>query len=119
MSKGLSETAVVRRVRTWLVQRFPLQMKVTIRLKEPSLMPEALGWFWLDDGNESCTIWLRKGLGLDGLVDTLFEEWAHARTCHLTDHHEETDDPYHHPTFWAEYGRIVKAWRQTGSLGKK
>jgi hypothetical protein len=56
-----------------------------------------------------CTIYVRDNLSRDQLLDTLVEEWAHARTYALAGGPE--DDPHHHPTFWAEYGRIQVAAR--------
>jgi protein-tyrosine-phosphatase len=76
-------------------------------------MPDLLGYFLLNDDADRGVIALRDSLDRDALVETFAEEWAHARTAFLCDEEElDTDDPYHHPSFWAEYGRIVKAVRE-------
>jgi len=80
-------------------------------------MGDYLGYFlgpsgWGDIG----VIAVRDSLPRDQLLETLIEEWAHARTHGLG---QEDDglrksgepDQYHHPTFWAEYGRIQVAAR--------
>jgi hypothetical protein len=45
------------------------------------------------------------------LLDTLCEEWSHARVVWLNDEEDNSDDPYHHATFWSEYGRIQHSSR--------
>jgi len=70
-----------------------------------------LGYFVMDDEEERGVIVLQKDLGREVLIDTFIEEWAHARTAFLADEEDHSEDPWHHPSFWAEYGRIVKAAR--------
>jgi hypothetical protein len=46
------------------------------------------------------------------LIETYLEEYAHARTTYLVDTNDNDEDPHHHPSFWAEYGRLVKSARE-------
>lgn len=77
-------------------------------LRSPDRLPDMHGYFDFDEDEQRGRIVLANTSSLDVLVDTLCEELAHARTAHLCDGEE---DP-HHPTFWAEYGRIVNAARE-------
>ena len=98
-----------RRTLRWLRKTFPLRFQVRIALVPDHVLPDRLGeWYTLSD--EEGVIRLRKGLSEDVLIETLFEEWAHARTDGLEDT-DGRDDPHHHPTFWAELGRISQAYR--------
>jgi hypothetical protein len=45
------------------------------------------------------------------MVDTLCEEWAHGRVVWLNDEEDDSEDPFHHASFWSEYGRIQHASR--------
>ena len=67
-----------------------------------------LGYFWYDDEEDRGVICVSDALSHDGFVDTLCEEWAHARTSDLC----RDEDDHHNGTFWAEYGRIVMASRE-------
>ena len=74
-------------------------------------MPDRLGeWYLVNE--ETGIIRLRDDLTKDTLIDTLLEEYAHARTEGLEDT-DGREDPHHHPTFWAELGRITVAYRNT------
>lgn len=105
------QRAIVRKVRSWLSRRFSVPFPLSIRMQEDNAMQDALGMFWLDDDHSHGTIWLRSNVTDDVLVETLLEEWAHARTSLLIDTEDKDDDPFHHASFWAEYGRLVKAYR--------
>jgi hypothetical protein len=101
----------VRRFRTWASRRFPLQFPVRIHLKPAAQMDGALGYFDMNDDLERASIWIRDDLNQYLMLDTLCEEWAHGRVVWLNDEEEDSDDPWHHPSFWSEYGRIQKASR--------
>ena len=81
-------------------------------------MGDYLGYFLGPAGRgEIGVIAVRDTLSRDQLIDTLVEEWAHARTSGLSElrhgvpGQKDAQDPHHHPTFWAEYGRIQVAAR--------
>jgi hypothetical protein len=74
-------------------------------------MEGMLGYFELSDDLERGIICVCDDLSQELMLDTLIEEYAHARVAWLNDEEEEGDDPYHHASFWAEYGRIQKAAR--------
>ncbi len=84
---------------------------VRIYLRPTARMDGCLGFFSLSDDQESGIICVRDSLDTDLLVETVIEEWSHARTAFLYDQ-QDTNDPDHHPSFWAEYGRIIKASRE-------
>ena len=95
---------------------FPLRHEVRIALVPSKVLPDRLGeWYTLDD--TTGVIRIRKDLAEDVLIETLFEEWAHARLEGLEDR-DGRDDPHHHPTFWSEYGRICQAYRTTNWRAK-
>jgi hypothetical protein len=75
-------------------------------------MESHLGWFLFDEDSERGVIAISDGQDRNGMIDTFCEEWAHARTAHLEDTEDYGEDPFHHPSFWAEYGRIQKASRE-------
>lgn len=75
-------------------------------------MQNHLGFFVMDDEGERAVIAILDSLDRSALVETFCEEWAHARTAWLCDEEDDNEDPWHHPTFWAEYGRLVKASRE-------
>lgn len=74
-------------------------------------MGDHMGYMAMDEDDERAVIVIDAGLDMENLIATFLEEWAHARTAHLTDETEDSDDPWHHPSFWAEYGRLTKASR--------
>jgi hypothetical protein len=74
-------------------------------------MGDHLGYFIYDDDKDTGIICLLDSLERNLIIDTFTEEWAHARTAFLCDAEDHGDDPWHHPSFWSEYGRIVKASR--------
>jgi len=80
-------------------------------------MKDYLGYFRLHGSSDFAIIAVSDSLDKTALIDTLCEEWAHARTAHLQDRGTlclsagAAEDPHHHPTFWAEYGRIQLACR--------
>lgn len=65
-----------------------------------------LGYFEHNEEENRGVICIANTCGADSFIDTLCEEWAHARTAYLCD----DEDPHNGP-FWAEYGRIVSASR--------
>jgi hypothetical protein len=75
-------------------------------------MANTLGTFEYDADEDRGIISLLDSQGKDNLIDTFCEEWAHARCNWLLDLEEASADPHHHPTFWAEYGRIQQAVRE-------
>lgn len=104
---------LARKLKRWAEARFPLMFPCKVSVRQAAKMPDHLGYFLLNDDADRGVIALRDSLDRDALVETFAEEWAHARTAFLCDEEElELDDPYHHPSFWAEYGRIVKAIRE-------
>ncbi len=103
---------LLRQVRRWADERFPLMFPVRVYMRHPNRMGECMGYFSLDDSEERGVIVLANNLDESGLIDCFLEEWAHARTAYLADEADRDDDPHHHPSFWAEYGRIVKASRE-------
>ena len=105
--------ALARKLKVWAEERFPVMFPVRVCVRPAAKMPEHLGFFLLNDDADRGLIALRDSLDRDALVETFAEEWAHARTAFLCDEEElDNDDPYHHPSFWAEFGRIVKACRE-------
>lgn len=75
-------------------------------------MVNYLGYYRFNDEEERGMIAISDGQDRTGIVDTFCEEWAHARMTYLVDTEDTTDDPDHHPSFWAEYGRIQGAARE-------
>lgn len=101
---------VVRKFRRWALQNFPIQTPVRMYVRRAESMGTYLGCYIPPEKRgKHATICVRDTLSRDQLLDTLIEEWAHARTYALAGGSEE--DPHHHPTFWAEYGRIQVAAR--------
>lgn len=104
---------LARKLKRWAEDRFPLMFPCKVCVRSAATMPDHLGYFLLNEDADHGVIALRDSLDRDALVETFMEEWAHARTAFLCDEEElDSDDPYHHPSFWAEYGRIVKACRE-------
>lgn len=104
--------ALLRKLKRWGESRFPLTFPVRVYLRPNHRMESHLGWFLFDEENERGVIAISDGQDRTGLIDTFVEEWAHARTAHLEDTEDNEEDPYHHPSFWSEYGRIQKAARE-------
>ena len=102
---------LVKRFRAWAADRFPLQFPVRIYLRPASKMEGALGYFDMSEDLDRGIITIRDDLNQYLMIDTLCEEWAHGRVVWLNDEEEDDEDPWHHPSFWAEYGRIQKASR--------
>lgn len=100
------------KLRRWAEERFPVTFPVRVYLRPPEKMSDHLGFFEFDDDSERGVITIRDTQGMEGIIDTFVEEWAHARTMHLIDTEELDEDPYHHPAFWSEYGRIQQAARE-------
>ena len=103
---------MVRKLRKWASNRFPLTFPVRVYLRPAEKMNDHLGYFEFDDDTERGLICISNSLSRETLIDTFLEEWSHARTSHLTDTEDHSDDPWHHPGFWAEYGRLVSASRE-------
>jgi hypothetical protein len=104
---------LLRKLKRWATSRFPLMFPVRMYLRTPKQMGGNLGTFQFDPEEEAGTIYLLNTQDKDNLVDTFAEEWAHARCAFLVDMEDRDDDPDHHPSFWAEYGRLQRAIRQT------
>lgn len=102
---------LVKKWKAWATERWPLQFPVRIYLRSVKQMPDAYGYFCLSDDLDRGIISIRDDLTHDAMLDTLCEEWAHGRVVWLNDEEDTSDDPYHHPTFWCEYGRIQHASR--------
>lgn len=100
------------KLKKWAEQRFPVKFPVRVYLREKRLMSGHLGFFVMDEDEERGMIALQNNVGREVLIDTFLEEWAHARTWFLCDEEDHGEDPWHHPSFWSEYGRIVKAARE-------
>lgn len=103
---------LVRKLRKWASDRFPLTFPCRVYLRPVAKMQSHLGYFEYDDDNDRGIICLLDTQGRDGMIDTFLEEYAHARCSHLIDMEDNDEDPHHHPSFWAEYGRLVKASRE-------
>lgn len=101
---------MVKRLRAWADQRFPVPYNVRCYVRPREKMPGYDGYFSFGEG-ESSTITIADDLTHGEIVGTFLEEWAHARTAWLTDEEHDGDDPHHHPTFWAELGRLTVAAR--------
>jgi len=106
-----SRKKLLRRLKRWAAERFPLTYPIRVYLKPAAKMQGHLGFFEYDDDTDRGTISILESQDQVGLIDTFVEEWAHARTTYLVDTEEIADDPYHHPSFWSEYGRIQQAVR--------
>jgi hypothetical protein len=103
---------LVRRLKRWAMERFPLPFPVRVYLRPTNRMDKHLGFFEFDFETDRGIIALCEAQGREGLIDTFLEEYAHARCSHLIDTEDNDEDPHHHPSFWAEYGRLVKASRE-------
>jgi hypothetical protein len=110
MSHGWQKK-LIKHFRQWATNRFPLQFPVRIYLRPASRMDGALGYFDLSEDMDRGIITIRDDLNSMLMLDTLCEEWAHGRVVWLNDEEDNSEDPYHHPSFWAEYGRIQHAAR--------
>lgn len=106
-----SRRKLLRKLKRWAEDRFPGLFPVRVYLRPKERMNEMLGYFCMDDDCERGTIGILDSLNHGEIIDTFMEEWAHARCAHLLDTEDSDDDPDHHPTFWSEYGRLVKAGR--------
>lgn len=102
---------LVRKLRRWAQSRFPVKFPVRVYLRDRASMEDHMGYLLMSDDDERGLIAIDAALDRENLIATFLEEWAHARTAHLTDELEVTDDPWHHASFWSEYGRITKASR--------
>lgn len=102
---------LVNKLLRWAKSRFPVRFPVRVYLRDRAAMADHMGYLEMDDEEERGLIALDNSLDRENLIATFLEEWAHARTAHLTDEQEDGDDPWHHPSFWAEYGRLTKASR--------
>lgn len=103
---------LLRSLRGWAAERFPLTFPVRVYLRPAERMSGHLGYFAMDEDEERGVIAIRDGQERSSLVETFVEEWAHARTIWLCDSEDNNEDPWHHPAFWAEFGRIVQAARE-------
>lgn len=103
---------LVRSLRKWAAERFPLTFPVRVYLRPKEQMDGHLGYFDFCDDKERGIICLCNTESREVLIDTFLEEWAHARTSFLIDTEDHSDDPWHHPGFWAEYGRLQLASRE-------
>ena len=112
MSQDSSKRALIRKLKRWAEERFPLMFPVRVYLRPPQRMNRHLGYFDMDESCDRGVICLCTSLDSEALIETFCEEWAHARTTYLSDEEETDEDPHHHQTFWAEYGRIVQASRK-------
>ena len=112
MSQDSSKRALLRKLKRWADQRFPLMFPVRVYLRPATQMSGHLGYFDMAEECDRGVICISASLDRDAMIETFMEEWAHARTTYLSDEEETTDDPHHHPTFWAEYGRLVHASRK-------
>lgn len=111
MSQDSWRRLLVKRLKRWGEERFPLTFPVRVYLRPAARMSGHLGYFAMADDADRGVICLLESMDRDALIETFCEEWAHARTAWLNDEEETDDDPWHHATFWAEYGRIVNAAR--------
>jgi hypothetical protein len=106
---------LLRKLKRWAQERFPVNFPVRVYLRsglKDVNGHDLLGYFLLGDDDDRGVIAISDKQDLTGIVDTFTEEWAHARTAYLIDTHDDDDDPDHHASFWAEYGRIQKAARE-------
>lgn len=97
----------MRKFRRWAQRNFPVRFPVRCYLRPSSSMPGMLGYFDYDEDEDRGKICVCDNLNLDGMIDTMCEEWAHARTSDLC----HGDEDAHNGTFWSEYGRIVMGAR--------
>lgn len=103
---------LLRKLKLWAEERFPIPYPVRVYLRPTNRMSGHLGFFIYDDDSERGVISILNTQDRVGIIDTFVEEWAHARTVNLIDTEDNQDDPYHHPSFWSEYGRIQQAARE-------
>lgn len=114
MSRDLQpwQRPLLNRLRAWASERFPVPFAVRVYLRTREQMGDMDGYWKINDDEETGMIAISEDLTKGEVVATFLEEWAHARTAHLTDEEDDNDDPYHHPTFWSELGRITVASRE-------
>lgn len=103
---------LLRKLKRWAEDRFPVPFPIRIYLRPQEKMDNHLGYFQYDDDTDRAIICILDSQPRDGLIDTFIEEYAHARTSHLIDTEDNNDDPWHHPSFWSEYGRLQQAARE-------
>ena len=106
-----SSSQLLAKVTRWLKRRFPLTFPVRVYVRPAEAMDDHLGYLFYDEDKERAVIAIAENADVEILIDSLIEEWAHARTYFLTDTEDHSDDPWHHAPFWSEYGRIVYAAR--------
>lgn len=103
---------LLRKLREWASNRFPVIFPIRVYLRPWAKMQGHLGFFEYDDDTDRGVIAIADTVDREGLIDTFIEEWAHARTTYLIDTEDNSDDPWHHAGFWAEYGRLQCAARE-------
>lgn len=103
---------LLRKLRRWASNRFPLTFPVRVYLRPANKMRDHLGYFEYDDDKDTGIIAIADSVDRESLIDTFIEEWGHARTTYLIDMEDHSDDPWHHAGFWAEYGRLQCAARE-------
>lgn len=103
---------LLKHLKAWAEERFPVTYPIRVYLRPAAKMENHLGFFTFDDDEERGVISILETQDRVGLIDTFVEEWAHARTVYLIDTEDHDEDPFHHPSFWSEYGRIQQAARQ-------
>lgn len=103
---------LLRKLKRWTEDRFPVAYPIRVYLRPQRRMQDNLGYFEYDDESDRGLIAICDTLERSALIETFLEEYAHARTTYLVDTEDHAEDPHHHPSFWAEYGRLVKAARE-------
>ena len=99
---------MVNRFRRCARATFPVPFPVRFYIRHQSRLPGMHGYFQFDEFEDRGVIVIASNCTVEGMLDTLCEEWAHARTAYLC---TEDEDP-HTSSFWSEYGRIVSACRK-------
>lgn len=100
------------KLRRWASNRFPLTFPCRVYVRPWAKMDNHLGFFVYDDDTDRGVIAIADTVDRESLIDTFIEEWAHARTTYLIDMDDNSEDPWHHAGFWAEYGRLQCAQRE-------
>jgi len=88
-----------------LKKDFPLDRRVVVRMVEKCVVGDDAD-LWETPSGKSFIIQLRRGNKWNSIIESLWEEWTHCLTWHIT-----KDANHHPPEFWLQLGRINEKYR--------